>query len=377
MLRIKLVLAAFLAVVPAFMVAATGAVAVTTNAIPGGYLKTSGNKIVDSQSREAHILGLNWFGFETQNMVVHGLWERNYEAMIAQIASLGFNTIRLPFSSAMLSGTASNVSSIKYRLNTDLEGLTPLQIMDKIIATAGSHGLRVILDNHSRLPDGNDGKWYSGTRPESQWIADWQMLATRYAGNTTVIGADLHNEPSGTWGTGAADDWARAAKAAGDAIHQVNPNWLIIVEGLRVHNNQWYWWGGGLTPVATHPIVLNTPNRLVYSPHDYPPSLHEQPWYQAGNYPNNLPSVWESHWGFIETQNIAPLLLGEFGSRLETSRDVQWADKMADYLETKNMDWVWWSWNANGEPRGLLEPDWTTINQTKRNYLLDLIERTD
>ena len=45
------------------------------------------------------------------------------------------------------------------------------------------------------------------------------MLAGRYAGNTAVIGADLHNEPyNGTWGGGGANDWAAAAERAGNAI---------------------------------------------------------------------------------------------------------------------------------------------------------------
>ena len=90
-----------------------------------------------------------------------------------------------------------------------------------IIAYAGSKGLKIILDNHSLQPTTNgesNGYWFSSTRSEAQWIADWQTLARRYANNPTVIGADLYNEPTGTWGTGDQDDWARAAKAAGDAI---------------------------------------------------------------------------------------------------------------------------------------------------------------
>ena len=54
--------------------------------------------------------------------------------------------------------------------------------------------------------------------PESRWIQDWVMLAQHYAGNPTVIGADLHNEPHGpaTWGDGnPATDWRLAARARG------------------------------------------------------------------------------------------------------------------------------------------------------------------
>ncbi|WP_027135020.1 glycoside hydrolase family 5 protein [Geminicoccus roseus] len=355
----------------------TPTVAATSNPIPPGYLKTYGNKIRDMQNHNIRILGVNWFGFETETMTPHGLWARNYKSMISQIASMGFNTIRLPFSLAMLSGTVADVGGVHMTLNQEFQNKTPLQIMDAVIAYAGQEGLRVLLDMHSIEPDENQGKWYSATRTEADWINGWKFLAARYANNPTVIGADLFNEPSGAWGTGAADDWARAATAAGNAIHTVNNKWLIVVEGVRYWNNTWYWWGGGLQAVATMPIVLNTPNKVVYSPHDYPPSLHEQPWYQDPNYPNNLPAVWESHWGFIETQNIAPILLGEFGSGLATTRDNQWADTLAAYIKSEKLDWAYFAFNANGQPTmGVLNPDWTTLNPSRQTYLLNLISNT-
>lgn len=351
----------------------------TANAIPGGFLNTQQDKIIDSQGREVRLIGLNWFGLETPDLAPHGLWARSYRDMLDQIASLGFNTIRLPFSSAVLTATAPNASVIKYRLNPDLEGKTPLQIMDAVIAYAGTVKLRVILDNHNLVPEFSgrgDGDWYNASRPESKWIADWQTLAKRYLNNTTVIGADLYNEPDGTWGTGNADDWARAAKAAGDAIHQINKRWLIIVEGIRNYNTNYYWWGGELEGVAKYPVQLARANKLVYSAHDYPPSIYPQPWFADSSYPANLAAVWEKNWGFIETNKIAPVLLGEFGSRLDTNADRQWATEMQAYLVTHKVDWTWWSWNGNGEPRGLLLPDWQTPDPTMLQYLSDLATRS-
>ena len=66
----------------------------------------------------------------------HGLWTRSYKDMIDQMAAQGFNTIRLPYSSAMLHST-SLPSGIDYHQNPDLQGLTPIQVMDKIIDYAG------------------------------------------------------------------------------------------------------------------------------------------------------------------------------------------------------------------------------------------------
>src|SRR5262249_24859050 len=144
--------------------------------------------------------------------------------------------------------------------------------------------------------------WYTAQYSEARWIADWQRLATRYAGNGTVVGCDLHNEPRGaaTWGDGnAATDWRLAAERAGDAILSVNPDLLIIVEGVQYVGGSGYWWGGNLRGIAGAPVRLRLPDRVVYSPHDYPPSVNWQPWFNDASYPSNLPSVWDDNWGSV------------------------------------------------------------------------------
>lgn len=60
------------------------------------FFHTSGNQIVDVNGKTVRIAGVNWFGFETGNYVVHGLWARNYMNMMKQMVQLGFNTMRIP-----------------------------------------------------------------------------------------------------------------------------------------------------------------------------------------------------------------------------------------------------------------------------------------
>ena len=38
-----------------------------------GYWHTSGNQIIDSSGHVVRIAGVNWYGFETKDQVVHGL----------------------------------------------------------------------------------------------------------------------------------------------------------------------------------------------------------------------------------------------------------------------------------------------------------------
>jgi endoglucanase len=61
-----------------------------------GYLHTDGNRILDADNRPVRIAGVNWFGFETANYTVHGLWTRDYRSMLDQIKREGYNTLRLP-----------------------------------------------------------------------------------------------------------------------------------------------------------------------------------------------------------------------------------------------------------------------------------------
>jgi cellulase/cellobiase CelA1/aryl-phospho-beta-D-glucosidase BglC (GH1 family) len=356
-----------------------------------GVLSTNGNQIVDSAGNPVRITGINWFGFETTNMIFHGLWARGYKSALDQIKTLGFNTLRIPYSNAMLrAGAATN--SINFALNPELQGLTPLQCLDKVIEYCGQIGLRVFLDRHSGAAGGylNENFWFiSGDAyyTEQRWIDDWVMLANRYAGDSTVIGADLFNEPkrAATWGTTAPlTNWNKAAERCGNAILAANPNWLIIVEGVEQFGGQSYWWGGNLMGVATLPVVLNAPNKLVYSIHDYPASVSAQTWFSAGNYPQNLGGVWDGYWGYVFKNNLAPVIVGEFGSKLETVSDQQWMDKLTDYMDgdfdlngsndlvagQKGISWTMWCFNPNsGDTGGIVGDDWTTVNQTKLGYI--------
>jgi len=356
-----------------------------------GYLSTKGNQIVDSNGNAVRITGVNWFGFETGNQVLHGLWTRDYHSMLDQVKSLGFNTLRIPFSNQMLASGAAT-SSINYNVNPDLQGLTPLQCMDKVISYAGSIGLKVYLDCHSAKADdyANENLWYipgDSYYTEAQWISDWVKMATHYAGNSTVIGCDLKNEPKGnaTWGNSSpTTDWNKAAERCGNAILAVNPHLLIIVEGIQTYNGGSYWDGGNLSGAGTYPVTLNVPNQVVYSPHDYPASVYNQPWFSAANYPANLPAVWNSNWGYLFQNQQAPVLVGEFGSTLSATSDQSWMKSLLSYMNgdltlsgtsaltsgQKGISWTYWSLNPDsGDTGGILNSDWLTVDTTKMSYL--------
>lgn len=331
---------------------------------PANYLHTCDDRLYDARGHEVRLTGVNWFGLETDTFAPHGLWLRSWRAILDQIAELGYNAVRLPFSNELLEPAAPK--GIRYDLNPDLVGRSGIEILDAIIEGARERGLRVLLDRHRPTSAGQSELWYTEEITEERWISDWRTLAERYRANETVIGVDLHNEPHGdaTWGSGnLATDWRLAAERAGNAVLAVNPYLLIFVEGVAREGDDWYWWGGNLAGAAAAPVRLGVPGRLVYSPHDYGPGVFWQAWFSDPDFPRNLPGVWDAHWGFLAAGRATPVVLGEFGGRsVGGDAEGQWQRALVEYLSSRGVGFFLWSLNPNSsDTGGLLAGDWVTV----------------
>ncbi|WP_232248490.1 cellulase family glycosylhydrolase [Streptacidiphilus rugosus] len=356
-------------------------------AVGQGYWHTSGSTILDAAGNPVRIAGINWYGFETPDAVAHGLWSADYKALIDDMRNLGYNTVRIPFSNQMVE-TNPVPNNLGYYgqggpINTDLKGLTSLQILDRIIAYAGQDNLKVILDDH-RSEAGNsaeqNGLWYTGAYPASAWLADWNTMAKRYAGNSTVIGFDLRNEPhtpaytaysaGATWGSGdPATDWRLAAQTAGNAVEADDPGALVFVEGISNYPDASVsggystdWWGGNLDGAGTYPVTLDSPGHVVYSAHDYGPHEYAQTWFNSGTTPAGLDAVWDKHWGYLAKQNIAPVWVGEFGTPNAATDAAdstpgsqgQWFSSLVSYIKGNGLSWTYWALNGE-DAYGLLD----------------------
>lgn len=356
------------------------------------YLSVQGNKLVDSNGETVQLTGVNWFGFETSNLHVHGIWSRDTQSMLQQIKDQGFNVIRIPWCNDMLASSATfNIDAYGTDPYTGVSPMNeyestltkPIELLDVIVEWCQDNNMKIILDNHSRQTDGymNEDLWYTDETSESDWIEDWVYLAERYKDYDAVIGMDLNNEPhdDATWGSSSSEtDWNQAAERCGNAILEVNSNVLIIVEGVEDYDGDSYWWGGNLKGVADYPVELSDPNKLVYSPHEYGPTVHEQSWFLEDDFPDNMPDIWEEHFNFIHTQGISPLLIGEFGIRDADGLDEIWFDTFMAYMGEKGYSWTYWCWNPNsGDTGGILDDDWSTIVEWKMEkispYLADEI----
>jgi endoglucanase len=363
-----------------------------------GYWRTSGNQILDANGEVVRIAGINWYGFETTDKVIHGLWAQDWHNIVNTIKGLGYNVVRMPFSDDMVSfpinPTNIGASNGAGPINRDVIGLDSLAIMDRVIQSLGDVGIRVILDNH-RSNAGNsaqeNGLWYTADFSEQTLVANWVTLVRRYKnfrdpqGNPIVIGADLRNEPhlnvagaqTGACWTGdtatagcpatSNRNWPKAAERIGNAILAENPNLLVVVEGAECYNGDCDWWGGNLQGVATNPVVLSVPNRIVYSAHDYGPNLFRQKWFTSSTTCQSLATVWDKYWGYISAQGIAPVLVGEFGANngdytgTAPGSQGQWFQCLASYIKARpNMHWTYWALNGEDD-YGLLTAQYDPV----------------
>jgi aryl-phospho-beta-D-glucosidase BglC (GH1 family) len=252
--------------------------------LPSGYLTTSGNQIVDGGGHPVRLACAGYFEVVTTI-------SQDLKGMVAD----GFNCLRFPWYDATLQAT-------------------DLPLMEQIVAIAGPLGLKVVLDHHgdetpgpgnnylpypcNGLPidegpgtDGTDGCGDVGTVTLARYVQDWVTVAKTFAGNATVIGFDLTNEPhldpsywsqnpgGATWGDGSATDLRAMYTQAAAAIQAVDPGALIIAEGVENYTATLFDGGtplipgyADLTTAVTEPVTMPHPAQLVYSVHDYPVS---------------------------------------------------------------------------------------------------------
>jgi endoglucanase len=337
-------------------------------------VRTAGGQLVDANGHVVRLTGVSWFGLETPDHAPHGLGVRSMGALLDQIVSLGFNSLRVPFSTELLDpGSAPN--GIDYARNPELKGLDGFGVLDALVRGATARGLAVVLDRHRIQSGSQSALWYDDKYDEARWIDDFRTLSTLYRNEPLVVGFDLHNDAHdpATWGDGNQQtDFRAAAERAGNAILESNPNVLVIVEGIETVDGTKYWWGGNLAAAGRAPVTLNVPNKVVYATSDYPASVSDQSWFHDASYPANLPALWDATWGYLPEKNLAPVYIAGFGTRFATSSDQAWLSELHGYVHEHGTSFAYWCLNPDStDTGGILQDDWTTPRQD----VLDLLDR--
>ncbi len=396
--------------------------------LPSLPLTTNGRFIVSKSNPDSRVklVSASWFGFEEASYAPAGLDRQSLTTIVTNIKKLGINSVRLLWATDTWNANPV-VPSSAVAANPDLKGLHVRDLMDRVVNELARQGIMVILDNHNSTAewccsstDGNALWWenYNPAAPPSWstmtsaqqmqlyeqgnngWLQAWQDIITRYGPHGSdpqpaVVGADLRNEPrndstlglDSIWGgpsTPVYENWQQAATNAGDKLQAINPNLLIIVEGV----NYSVYFGGfddntdlpvnpanGDRGVIGYPVQLSVPHQLVYSPHNYS--------WDTGTSATKL-GQW---WGYLlgKSSYQAPVWLGEFGT-CNTSvasclgpgtAQGAWWQTITSYLQAGDIDWSYWTLNGttiNGSPEGygLLNPAWNgealpALTQSLRN----------
>ncbi len=234
------------------------------------------------------------------------------------------------------------------------------------------------------------------------WIDATTWLAEKYANDDTLIAYDLKNEPHGKRGYSEStptdiarwDDstlesnWKYSAEQCANSVLAVNPHALILIEGIEQYpktekgytfdtpdiwnapadQSPWYgaWWGGNLRGVKDYPVTPTSgTSQIVYSPHDYGPSVYrEQAWFHLVEDPTGnsfdtqslLDEYWYDTWAYINDQDIAPLLIGEWGGHMDGAENQKWMTLLRDYMINNHINHTFWCLNPNsGDTGGLLD----------------------
>jgi len=133
-------------------------------------------------------------------------------------------------------------------------------------------------------------------------------------------------------------------------------------------------YGENLRGVRSAPVKLKVANKLAYSPHSYGPQVYMQSYFQDPSFPNNMPAIWDDHYGYIRNQSGAAVVVGEWGGNIEGKNGI-WMNAFVNYLKSKKMtDNFLWCLNPNsGDTGGLLANDWVTPIQNKLDLLNVLV----
>jgi len=376
-------------------------VAATANTMAAGYFAQAG-KIYDANGQEIQIRGISHYGFNATILQPQFLWSMGWKEQIAQMKSLGFNAIRVPFVPDTLYNTTTvdKLSYIDAGKNPELIGKTPLQALDLWMAEADRQGMYILLDFHSVSMQRQYPTWFVSNAADfnliynnqaytkENWTRDLAFVAQRYATLTHFFGIDIYNEPNGTvrWSTGDANMtnqvyfWKDAAELASTAVLAANPNLLIFVQGIngnfdgKESSNIPMNWGEDFQPQAYQP--LNIPNdKLVLTPHTYGPDVYAKSSFSATNFPSNLAANWDSLFGqFFQAH---PVVVGEWGGKYGQGtggqQDVTWQNAFVDYLLSKGVsNSFYWCYTPNSGDTGGILDDNLNVRQDKMTLLQKL-----
>lgn len=286
-------------------------------------------------------------------------WLANFvtEDDIREIASMGYNTIRVPLHYELFFNTTGEWIS-------DSDMNRGMNFLHQVINWATKYNLYVVPDLHA-APGGQgknkDISDYNSALPglwESQKNQDmtvllWGKIAQEFAQNNIIAGYDLINEVNYDFeNTGDASGGSCMLNAPLRALYKriiteirrYDSNRILFIEGNAYANNF-----NGLKELFSHDFPNDV--NLAFSFHKY---------WNA----NNQSSI--SKFLTLRSTYNRPLWLGETGENSNT-----WFADMVKLMEQNSIGWSNWPWKKittfDGPMLVTATPEWTKLMQYKKS----------
>jgi len=288
----------------------------------GRWIKNSGNQIVflrgvNRPSLEWRTDGAKW---------VESTWDT--------MASWGCNAVRVSFTKSWWDNNEPTIDGMLYR-----------QKIDQAITWGQKRGIYTIVDMH----------WWTRTQKMTpmppnvpDWINTWKEIANIYKNNPYVL-FDLWNEPYNV----PESRWWNAAQQCVNAIRSTGAQNLILVSVLN--------WSHDANVVQKLGPIIG--ENIVYSVHLYP---HE---FDGSNTVAGIKrEITRIGWKYILDNNIAPVIIGEFGAYPDDLNEVAFIEaicRIANGQENSDgTDWrmgylAWW-FIPYPEEHALVYQNWVT-----------------
>ncbi|MQL82907.1 hypothetical protein Taro_015383 [Colocasia esculenta] len=348
-------------------------------------LSTRGRWMVDAVSgQRVKLRCVNWAA-HMPAVVPEGLDKQPLDDIVARVAALGFNCVRLTWATYLFTRpryenltVAGSLSALGLdeaaaglaANNPFVSALAVREAYAEVVRAIGEAGLMAVLDNHVSRPQwccaSNDGNGFFGDLffdPE-EWLRGLEAVATRFRGSPQVVGMSMRNELRGANQSEAA--WRRYVTRGARTIHRANPDALIIVSGLSYDTD--------LSFLAARPLPSRFDDKLVLEAHWYSFGKRED-W--ASRSPDRVCAdaarEFENRAGFVtrgDDGSSWPLFVSEFGvdQRGTNRADNRFLSCFLAFAAERDLDWGMWALQGsyywrNGQPGfaetyGVLDANW-------------------
>jgi endoglucanase len=284
-------------------------------------------------------------------------WRDNFitKADIDYIASLGFNTVRLPMhyelfltssQRAVRNSVIHNIAnhdnykaSLQTALNNNQLFTDPnvegFKLIDKLLGWCAANGMYVILDLHA-APGGQGADqniadlFYANDLWNQQVFKDvtnklWQSISARYKGESRIAWYELINEPNQTPSNQVIHDLYQRLI---NTIRGQGDNHIIMIEGNGWGNNYDY----------MEPFTFSPNWGLVYNVHRYGINPSDD-WVRDPN-PNQINRM--INLTEFRTRHNVPIFVGETGEN-----SASWMSQNITTMEQNGLGWGHWTYKRH------------------------------